>query len=122
MSEHFYAVIPAGGTGSRLWPRSRRRSPKHVLPLSGTGRPLVAEAYERMAPLARAVFVLTEDRQVSLITELVPELPTAGMIVEPAARGTTNALGLAAMTLLERDPDAVMVSIRTAMGFTSPIA
>jgi mannose-1-phosphate guanylyltransferase len=110
VSEHLYAVIPAGGTGSRLWPRSRRSSPKHVLPLSGTGRPLVAEAYERMAPLARQVLVLTEARQVPLISNLVPELPSARMIVEPAARGTTNALGLAAMTLLERDPDAVMVS------------
>jgi len=110
LSEHLYAVIPAGGSGSRLWPRSRRRSPKHVLPLSGTGRPLVAEAYDRMAPLARQVLVLTEERQVPLIAELVPELPADGMIVEPAARGTTNALGLAAMTLLERDPEAVMVS------------
>jgi mannose-1-phosphate guanylyltransferase len=81
-----------------------------VLPLSGSGRPLVAEAYERMAPLARQVFVLTEERQVPLIAKLVPELSAHGMIVEPAARGTTNALGLAAMTLLERDPDAVMVS------------
>ena len=110
MTGHLYAVIPAGGAGSRLWPRSRRSSPKHALPLSGTGRPLVAEAYERMVPLASRVFVLTEERQVPLISELVPELPPEGMIVEPAARGTTNALGLAAMTLLERDPDAVMVS------------
>jgi mannose-1-phosphate guanylyltransferase len=110
LTEHLYAVIPAGGAGSRLWPRSRRHSPKHVLPLSGTGRPLVAEAYERIAPLARQVFVLTEERQVPLIARLVPELPLDGMIVEPAARGTTNALGLAAMTLLQRDPDAVMVS------------
>ncbi len=107
---HLYAVIPAGGTGTRLWPRSRRQSPKHVLPLSGTGRPLVAEAYDRVAPLARQVFVLTEERQVSLIRELVPELSDDGMIVEPTARGTTNALGLAALTLLERDSDAVMVS------------
>jgi mannose-1-phosphate guanylyltransferase len=105
-----YAVIPAGGTGSRLWPRSRRRSPKHVLPLSGSGRPLLAEAYERVAPLAERVFVLTEERQVELISTLVPELPAEGMIVEPAARGTTNALALAAMTLLEQDPDAIMVS------------
>ena len=110
MTGHLYAVIPAGGAGSRLWPRSRRRSPKHVLPLSGSGRPLLAEAYERVAPLARRVFVLTEERQVPLISGLVPELPAEGMIVEPAARGTTNALGLAAMTLLEHDPDAVMVS------------
>jgi mannose-1-phosphate guanylyltransferase len=105
-----YAVVPAGGTGSRLWPRSRRRSPKHVLPLSGSGRPLVAEAYERVAPLARQVLVLTEQRQVALIRELVPEVGADSLIVEPSARGTTNALGLAALTLLERDRDAVMVS------------
>ncbi len=107
---HLYAVVPAGGAGSRLWPRSRRRSPKHLLPLSGSGRPLVAEAYERVATLAREVFVLTEERQAQLIRDLVPELGPHGMIVEPTARGTTNALGLAALTLLERDPDAVMVS------------
>jgi len=109
-ARHVYAVIPAGGTGSRLWPRSRRNAPKHVLPLSGSGRPLVAEAYERVAPLASRVLVLTEERQVALIRQLVPALGPDGMIVEPAARGTTNALGLAALTLLESDRDAVMVS------------
>lgn len=109
-SDRLYAVIPAGGAGSRLWPRSRRSSPKHVLPLSGSGKPLVRESYERIAPLVSRVFVLTEERQVPLIEHLVPGLGRDGMIVEPAARGTTNALGLAAMTLLERDPDAVMVS------------
>lgn len=109
-TSHLYAVIPAGGAGSRLWPRSRRRSPKHALPLSGSGRPLVAEAYDRVSPLAARVFVLTEERQVGLISELVPELPPGGLIVEPSARGTTNALGLAALTLLNRDPDAIMVS------------
>jgi mannose-1-phosphate guanylyltransferase len=105
-----YAVIPAGGAGSRLWPRSRRSSPKHLLPLSGTGKPLLTESYERIAPLVRQVSVLTEQRQVPLIEELIPELDRSSMIVEPAARGTTNALGLAAMTLLERDPQAVMIS------------
>jgi mannose-1-phosphate guanylyltransferase len=104
-----YAVIPAGGAGSRLWPRSRRSSPKHVLPLSGSGKPLVRESYERIAPLVRQVFVLTEERQVSLIENLVPGLNRDAMIVEPSARGTTNAYGLAAMTLLKRDPEAVMI-------------
>ena len=70
----------------------------------------MAEAYDRMKPLARQVFVLTEERQIQLIRELVPEIPPDGVIAEPAARGTTNALGLAALTLLEHDPDAVMVS------------
>ena len=48
--KHFYAIIPAGGAGSRLWPRSRRHSPKHVLPLGAGGQPLLLETYERIAP------------------------------------------------------------------------
>lgn len=105
-----YAVIPAGGSGSRLWPRSRRSAPKHMLPLSGSGRPLVRETYDRISPMADAVYVLTEARQAPLIEDLVPEAK-GRMIVEPSARGTTNALGLAAMTLLERDSEAVMLSL-----------
>ncbi len=106
-----YAVIPAGGAGSRLWPRSRRASPKHALALSGSGHSLVRETYERIAPLAGQVLVLTEARQVDLISGLVPELDRDHVIVEPSARGTTNALGLAALTLLERDPEAVMLTL-----------
>jgi len=108
--ETVYAVIPAGGAGSRLWPRSRRTSPKHVLPLSGSGTPLVRETFERIAPLAAEVFLLTEERQLAQISALLPELDREHLIVEPAARGTAAALGLAAMTLLERDKDAVMLS------------
>jgi mannose-1-phosphate guanylyltransferase len=105
-----YAVIPAGGSGSRLWPRSRRSSPKHLLALSGSGKTLLAESIDRVAPLVRDVSVLTEERQVPLIESMIPGLDRSSMIVEPAARGTTNALGLAAMTLLERDSQAVMIS------------
>lgn len=111
MKRTLHAVIPAGGSGTRLWPRSRRASPKHVLPLTGHGSPLLRETYERIAPLADAVHVLTEERQVPLIRQILPELDDSQIIVEPAARGTTNALGLAALTLRERDPDAVMMSL-----------
>ena len=104
-------MIPAGGAGSRLWPRSRRSAPKHVLPLSGTGRPLLRETFERIRPLAAEVYVLTERGQAPLIREILPELPESRLIVEPAARGTTNALGLAALTLAEADPDGVMMSL-----------
>jgi mannose-1-phosphate guanylyltransferase/mannose-6-phosphate isomerase len=103
-----YAVIPAGGAGTRLWPRSRRATPKHVLPLSGSGKPLLRETYERVRPLAEEVFVLTESRQVPIVREVIPELKADAFIVEPIARGTTNAYGLAAMTLAERNPEAVM--------------
>jgi mannose-1-phosphate guanylyltransferase len=106
-----HAVIPAGGAGSRLWPRSRRAAPKHALPLSGSGQPLVRETYDRVQPVADAVHVLTESRQAGLLCQLIPELTPDRLIVEPASRGTTSALGLAAMTLLERDPEAVMLSV-----------
>lgn len=103
-----YAVIPAGGAGTRLWPWSNRSTPKHLLDLTGNGRSLLQQTYERVAPLAEAVFVLTEERQVPMIRE---QLPEARFIVEPTARGTVNALGLAALEIAALDPEAIMVSV-----------
>jgi mannose-1-phosphate guanylyltransferase len=105
------AVIPAGGAGTRLWPRSRRSTPKHALPLGGHGRPLLRDTYDRLKPLAGEIYVVTEARQREIIKAVLPELDSAHMIIEPLARGTTNAYGLAAMTIAERHPDAVMVAM-----------
>jgi mannose-1-phosphate guanylyltransferase len=106
-----FAVIPAGGSGSRLWPRSRRQTPKHVLPLGGRGRPLLRETYDRARRFADEVFVLTERRQAEIVTAVLPRLDRDHLILEPSARGTSNAYGLAALTLSERDPDAVMITM-----------
>src|SRR6202011_2201593 len=103
------AVIPAGGGSPRLWPRSRRSTPKHVLPLGGHGRPLLRETYERARSVADDVFVLTETRQREIIEAVLPEIDSEHLILEPSARGTTNAYGLAALTLSARNADAVMV-------------
>jgi mannose-1-phosphate guanylyltransferase len=105
------AVIPAGGAGTRLWPRSRRSTPKHTLPLGGRGRPLLRDTYERLRPLADEIYVVTEARQDRIIESVLPELGRDHMIIEPVARGTTNAYGLAALTIAERHPDAVMVAM-----------
>lgn len=102
-------MIPAGGAGTRLWPRSRRSTPKHVLPLGGSGRPLLRETYDRASRLASEVFVLTETGQRDIIQKVLPEIDPAHLILEPAARGTTNAYGLAALTLQASHPDAVMM-------------
>jgi mannose-1-phosphate guanylyltransferase len=103
------AVIPAGGAGTRLWPRSRRSTPKHVLPLGAGGRPLLRETYDRASKLAAEVFVLTETGQRAIIQAVLPEVDKDHLILEPSARGTTNAYGLAALTLRDRYPDAVML-------------
>ena len=105
------AVIPAGGAGTRLWPRSRRSRPKHVLPLGEHGRPLLLETYERARSVADDVFVLTEVRQREIIEAALPGIDERHLILEPSARGTTNAYGLAALTLSETDPDAIMIAM-----------
>jgi len=106
-----FAVIPAGGAGTRLWPRSRRSTPKHTLPLGSGGRPLLRDTYDRLRGLADDIFVVTESGQRDIIKSVVPELDAEHLIIEPMARGTTNAYGLAALTLAQQDPDAVMLAM-----------
>jgi mannose-1-phosphate guanylyltransferase/mannose-6-phosphate isomerase len=82
-----------------------------VLPLGQSGLPLLREAYDRAAALADQVFVLTEVRQRDIIESVLPEIDSDHLILEPSARGTTNAYGLAALTLIARFPDAVMLAM-----------
>ena len=105
------AVIPAGGAGSRLWPRSRSSTPKHVLPFGHRGQPLLRATYDRAASLADEVYVLTETRQRGIIEAVLPEVDAEHLILEPSARGTTNAYALAALTLRDRLPGAVMITL-----------
>lgn len=113
-------MIAAGGSGTRLWPRSRRRTPKHMLPLGASGKPLVAETYERVRPLVDEVWVLTEAAQVDPLRRLLPDVDPARYIVEPVARGTTSAYGLAAMTIAARDPEAVLTCFPADHVVTKP--
>jgi len=108
-NEHLYAVILAGGGGTRLWPRSRKAHPKQFLDLTGDGT-MLQEAYTRIAPLipAERVLVITNASYVELVCEQAPALPRANVIGEPAGRGTAPAIGLAAALLRQRDPNAIM--------------
>ena len=105
------AVIPAGGAGTRLWPRSRRATPKHVLPFGDQGRPLLRATYDRAKKVADEIFILTETAQREIIARVLPEVDSQHLILEPSARGTTNAYGLAALTLSRRVPGAVMTAL-----------
>jgi mannose-1-phosphate guanylyltransferase len=105
-----HVVILAGGSGTRLWPRSREKSPKHLLTLHG-GQSLLQSTLTRVRRLSDNVYVVTERSQVKSIREQLPELPDERFIIEPARRGTASALGLAAVTIAERDPNATMLSV-----------
>ena len=82
-----------------------------MLPLGDHGRPLLRATYDRAASLADEVFVLTELPQRDIIGAVLPEVDSAHLILEPSARGTTAAYGLAALTLSERAPGAVMIAM-----------
>lgn len=98
------AVILAGGSGTRLWPASRRLRPKQLLKLGGRESLLAATA-RRLAPVVREVMVVTAAEQEAPV---VAEVPGARVLLEPCPRNTAAALGLAAVHLRHRDPDAVL--------------
>lgn len=107
--EHYFAVIMAGGSGTRLWPLSRQARPKQALRLVGD-RTMFQHAVERLGPTFAPdqTFVVTAAEQVGALLRQAPQLPGGNFIVEPVQRGTASAIGLAALYLRRRDPDATM--------------
>jgi len=109
MSTHDFAVIMAGGGGTRLWPVSRKDRPKQLLPLLGE-KTLFQSTVARLSDLfpSDRILVVTVDEQKREIRRQVPEIPEENYLIEPVPRGTASVVGLAAIALQERDPQAVM--------------
>jgi len=108
----YYAVIMAGGSGTRLWPLSRRDYPKQALKLVGE-KTMFQYAVERIRSIfpPERILVVTLARHASILMEQVPELPAQNFILEPEGRGTAPAIGLAAIHLANHDPEACMVTL-----------
>jgi mannose-1-phosphate guanylyltransferase len=107
--EHYYAVIMAGGGGTRLWPLSRKTQPKQMLSLFDE-RSLFQTSVERLEgvfPYERILVVTVED-QAQELWEQCPAIPRENFILETMPRGTASVVGLAAVALQHRDPQAVM--------------
>jgi mannose-1-phosphate guanylyltransferase len=107
-----YAVIMAGGRGTRLWPFSRNDKPKQLLPLV-RGKSLLQLSYERLRAMLPAdrIFVCTGASHRDSVLKNIPELPAGNVLGEPEGRDTANAIGFPATVLLKRDPDAVMAVV-----------
>lgn len=105
-------VVPAGGSGTRLWPLSRATDPKFLHPLTGTERSLLQATYDRLVPLASAdrVHVVTGTAHAAAVARQLPEVPERNILVEPLARDSCAAIALAAAVIEQRSPGAVMAS------------
>ncbi len=104
-----YALILAGGRGTRFWPRSRRTRAKQVLQVLGE-QSLIQQTFARLRPLIppERFLIITNTWLREEIVRQLPEVPAGQVIAEPAQRNTAPCIGLAARILLERDPEAVM--------------
>jgi mannose-1-phosphate guanylyltransferase len=109
MTDHYFAVIMAGGGGTRLWPLSRRERPKQMLQLIGerTMFQLAVDRLQGLFPFER-ILVVTVAEQAAGLQAQYPEIPKENYLLEPMPRGTASVVGLAAIDLMRRDPDATM--------------
>jgi mannose-1-phosphate guanylyltransferase len=116
-----YGLIMAGGSGTRLWPLSRKRQPKQLLPLI-QGRSLLQLSYDRLRGLLppERIYVCTKSEYADPVFSNLPELPKGNLLGEPEGRDTANAVGFAAAVLHKKDADATMAVV-TADHVIEPI-
>ncbi|MBE9546751.1 MAG: mannose-1-phosphate guanylyltransferase [Proteobacteria bacterium] len=105
-----YAVIMAGGRGTRFWPKSREKMPKHLLDIFGK-KTIIQETVERIEPLipAKNILIVTGASHSDEVIRQLPELPEENIIIEPVGRNTAPCIGLAAMYIKKMNPEGVMV-------------
>ncbi|HEV7949705.1 MAG TPA: mannose-1-phosphate guanylyltransferase [Glaciihabitans sp.] len=110
--DRFYAVIPAGGIGSRLWPLSRADAPKFLHDLTGSGQTLLRDTWERLVPLSgeQRIMVVTGRAHRAAVEGQIPELLDTNVVLESEPRDSSAAIGLAAAILLRREPDVIIGS------------
>jgi len=118
---NFYAVIMAGGGGTRLWPMSRRKTPKQMVKLGG-GTTLFQMSVNRLIGLfpPERILIVTVAEQAPELKLLAPEIPDSNYLIEPFPRGTASVVGYAAAYLNQLNPDAIM-AVLTADHFIQNI-
>jgi mannose-1-phosphate guanylyltransferase len=106
-----YALIMAGGAGTRLWPLSRKNRPKPLLSLVEAERSMFQMSVERLYPLFSPdhIFVVANAELTAELRQQAPDVPEENYIIEPIGRNTAPAIGLGAIHIRQRDPNAIMV-------------
>jgi len=109
---HRYVVVVAGGSGTRLWPLSRRHLPKQMQKFI-SNRTLIDETVDRLSGVVPTenIYISTSGNYAAKIKELLPDIAAENIIVEPTTRGTTAAFALFATTIYRKDPSAIIFSL-----------
>jgi len=111
MNKNYYAILMAGGVGSRFWPVSTQDFPKQFHDMLGTGDTLIQKTFHRLANLIpkENIFILTNERYNDLVLEQLPEVEQRQVVLEPAMRNTAPCILYASLKIQKENPDAVMI-------------
>ncbi|PKA83428.1 mannose-1-phosphate guanylyltransferase [Ulvibacter sp. MAR_2010_11] len=111
MNTNYYAVIMAGGIGSRFWPVSTQEFPKQFHDMLGTGQTLLQKTFSRLNAIVPAenIYILTNDRYLDLTLSQLPEITTKQVVLEPAMRNTAPCILMSALKIQKENPDALML-------------
>ncbi len=117
-----FAVVLAGGSGTRFWPASRSERPKQFLSLTG-GKPMIERTCSRLEGLVpwERILVVAARSQAELLRQALPGLPAENLVLEPQGRNTAACVALASLVLAERQPDSIQL-VLPADHFVDPEA
>ena len=110
-NKNYYAILMAGGLGSRFWPVSTQDFPKQFHDMLGSGDTLIQKTFHRLAKLIpkENIFILTNERYNDLVFEQLPEVTKRQVVLEPAMRNTAPCILYAALKIQKENKDAIMV-------------
>ncbi|TWO31772.1 mannose-1-phosphate guanylyltransferase [Seonamhaeicola sediminis] len=111
MNKNYYAILMAGGVGSRFWPVSTQDFPKQFHDMLGTGNTLIQKTFQRLSHVIpkENIFILTNERYNDLVLEQLPEVAQRQVVLEPAMRNTAPCILYAALKIQKENPNAVMI-------------
>jgi len=111
MNKNYYAVLMAGGVGSRFWPISTTDNPKQFHDMLGTGKTLIQKTFDRLNAFVpkENILILTNERYNDLVLEQLPKVKQEQVVLEPAMRNTAPCILYAALKIQKMNEDAVMI-------------
>lgn len=111
MKSNYYAILMAGGVGSRFWPVSTKAFPKQFHDMLGTGETLIQKTFQRLSQLIpkENIFILTNAIYEDLVFQQLPGMTKRQVLLEPAMRNTAPCILYAALKIQKENPDAVMI-------------